>query len=156
MKTNALRILDKENIPYQIFEYEVDEKDLSGVSTAKKIGQNEELLFKTLVLKTDKKEIIVCCIPVAQELDLKKIARCSNAKSVEMLPMKDLLATCGYIRGACSPIGMKKQFPTYVDETCILFDEIFISAGVRGMMIKINREALLSFVKAKCFDLCKE
>lgn len=154
-KTNALRILDKEGISYEMVEYEVDEEDLSGVSTSSKIHQPCELLFKTLVLKNENNQLFVCCIPVAEELDLKKVAKITNNKHVEMLHVKDLLKNCGYVRGGCSPIGMKKKFPTYIDETCILFDEIYVSGGMKGLMIKIKVQDLLSFCEAKCSDLCK-
>jgi len=155
VKTNAMRMLDKENIQYEVFEYEVDENDLSGVSTAKKINQPCELLFKTLVVRNDKKMIYVCCIPVAEELDLKKIAKITKSKSVEMLHVKELLSTCGYVRGSCSPIGMKKKFPTYIDETCILFDEIFVSAGIKGRMLKIKTNDILKFCEFEPVELCK-
>lgn len=155
VKTNAMRILDKQNISYQVYEYEVDENDLSGVSTAKKINQPCEILFKTLVVKNEKKINFVCCIPVAEELDLKRIARYTKSKSVEMLHVKELLPTCGYVRGSCSPIGMKKKFPTYIDETCILYDEIFVSGGMKGIMLKIKTSDLLSFCEFTPVELCK-
>lgn len=155
IKTNAMRMLDKDHISYVVYEYEVDENDLSGVSTAHKINQPHEMIFKTLVLKTDKKEIIVCCIPVASELDLKKVAKVAKVKNVEMLAVKDLLSTCGYVRGGCSPIGMKKKYTTFIDETSILFDEIFVSAGIKGAMLKIKSDVLTSYCDASIVDLCK-
>lgn len=154
-KTNAMRMLDSANIKYNILEYEVDEKDLSGVSTAKKLNINPEQMFKTLVLTNDKKEIIVCCIPVAQELDLKKVAKHFHFKNVEMIAVKQLLNTCGYVRGSCSPIGMKKNFPTCFDETCILFDLIYISGGTKGITLEIKQESLIAFLHASLDDLCK-
>lgn len=152
-KTNAMRQLDTAKIQYTVKEYEVDENDLSGVHVATQLGQPVEQVFKTLVLHGDKTGYFVCCIPVAQELDLKKVARASGNKHAEMIPMKDLLGVTGYIRGGCSPIGMKKKFPTFIDETCILFDEIAVSAGVRGMQIIINPQTLIDFVDATISDL---
>ena len=116
-KTNVMRLLDAAGIPYRTQEYEVDEKDLSGVHVAESIGQDVDTVFKTLVLKGEKTGYLVCCIPVAEELDLKKAARAAGDKKVEMLPMKELLPVTGYIRGGCSPVGMKKKFPTYIEES---------------------------------------
>lgn len=154
-KTNAMRMLDNANIRYTIYEYEVDENDLSGVSTAHKLQKPVEQMFKTLVLTNDKKDIVVCCIPVAQSLDLKKVAKHFHLKNVEMIPVKQLLQTCGYVRGSCSPIGMKKMFPTCLDETCILFETIFISGGMKGIMLEISTEQLLQFLNATIADVCK-
>lgn len=152
-KTNAMRQLDTAKIQYTVKEYEVDENDLSGVHVATQLGQPVEQVFKTLVLRGDKIGYFVCCLPVAQELDLKKVARVSGNKHAEMIPMKDLPGVTGYVRGGCSPIGMKKKFPTFIDETCILFDEIAVSAGVRGMQIIINPQTLIDFVDATVSDL---
>lgn len=154
-KTNAMRILDAANIDYEVITYEVDEENLSGVHTAELIGRNDEELFKTLVLKSANHELLVCCIPVAQELDLKKVAKAGKYKSVEMIPMKDLKNLTGYIRGGCSPIGMKKQYPTFIDETAILFDTILVSAGIRGTMLVISSEKLIDYCHAKVVELCK-
>ena len=148
-----MRQLDTAKIQYTVKEYEVDENDLSGVHVATQLGQPVEQVFKTLVLHGDKIGYFVCCLPVAQELDLKKVARVSGNKHAEMIPMKDLLGVTGYVRGGCSPIGMKKKFPTFIDETCILFDEIAVSAGVRGMQIIINPQTLIDFVDATISDL---
>lgn len=112
-KTNAMRLLDAAGLAYRVMEYEVDENDLSGVHVAKTIGQDPDTVFKTLVLKGERLGYLVCCIPVAEELDLKKVAKTAGDKKVEMIPMKDLLNVTGYIRGGCSPIGMKKKYPTY-------------------------------------------
>lgn len=155
-KTNVIRLLESDKIAYTTKEYEVDENDLSGVHVAGQLGQPVEQVFKTLVLKGDKRGYIVCCIPVAEELDLKKIAKAADDKKVEMIPMKDLLSVTGYIRGGCSPIGMKKKLPTFIDETCELFDIIAISAGIRGMQVLINPQALIEYTKAKTVDLCKQ
>ncbi|MFR5601579.1 MAG: Cys-tRNA(Pro) deacylase [Lachnospiraceae bacterium] len=146
-KTNAMRLLDAAHIPYEVMEYQVDEQDLSGTHVADVLGQDHDSVFKTLVMKGDRTGYLVCCIPVDEELDLKKVARVSGNKKVEMLPMKELLPVTGYIRGGCSPIGMKKAFPTYIEETAILFDKIAVSAGVRGKQILIHPEEFTGFVR---------
>lgn len=154
-KTNVMRLLEKTEIPFEVMEYPVDENDLSGVHVAEVLGQPVEQVFKTLVLKGDKTGYLVCCIPVAEELDLKKVATATKDKKVEMIHMKDLLGITGYVRGGCSPIGMKKKFPTYFDETGILFDKIAVSAGIRGAQIIINPEALCAYVEGTFVDLVK-
>ena len=153
VKTNAMRLLDAEKIKYRSETYEYDESDLSGVTVAAKLNMPPEQLFKTLVTKADKTGYMVFCIPVAEELDLKKAAACSKNKKIEMLHVKDLLPVTGYIRGGCSPIGMKKKFPTYIDETAQLFDEIGVSAGARGHQIILNPYDLANYVDAGFFDL---
>lgn len=155
-KTNVMRLLDAAGIPYRTMEYEVDENDLSGVHVVQQLGQDPDTCFKTLVLKGEKTGYLVCCIPVAEELDLKKAARAAGDKKVEMLPMKELLPTTGYIRGGCSPIGMKKKFPTYIEETAVLFDEIAVSAGMRGAQIILNPEALRAYVDARFCSLVQD
>jgi len=155
-KTNVMRLLDAAKIPYRTMEYEVDETDLSGLHVAQQLGQDPDTCFKTLVLKGEKTGYLVCCIPVAQELDLKKVARAAGDKKVEMLPMKELLPVTGYIRGGCSPIGMKKKFPTYVDETAILFEEIAVSAGMRGAQVILDPQRLAEYVDASFRDLVSE
>lgn len=155
-KTNVMRLLDAAGIPYRTQEYEVDEKDLSGVHVAESIGQDVDTVFKTLVLKGEKTGYLVCCIPVAEELDLKKAARAAGDKKVEMLPMKELLPVTGYIRGGCSPVGMKKKFPTYIEETAELFDEIAVSAGIRGAQVILNPEDLCRYIEAVFADLTQE
>lgn len=152
-KTNVMRMLDAEKITYGTAEYEYSEDDLSGVHAAQAINMPAEQVFKTLVTKGDKTGPIVFVIPVAEELDLKKAAKVSQNKSIEMLHVKDLLGLTGYIRGGCSPIGMKKKFTTYIDETVELFDNISISAGVRGCQVIINPEVLIKFIDAKQADL---
>lgn len=152
-KTNAMRILESNNISYKYFEYDVDENDLSGVTVAKKINASKDEVFKTLVASGDKTGYCVFCIPVEFELNLKKAAYASSNKSVELIKQKDLLNITGYIRGGCSPIGMKKQFPTYLDETAQLFDEIFVSAGIRGIQIKLNPNDLSKLLNAHFADL---
>lgn len=152
-KTNALRILDQHRIAHETIEYEVDESDLSATTVAQKLGQNVEQVFKTLVLRGDKTGVFVCVIPGNFDVDLKKAATVSGNKSCEMIAMKELLPLTGYIRGGCTPIAMKKNYPTYIDESCILFDFIFISAGIRGMQIKINPADLIELVEMRTADL---
>ncbi len=154
-KTNVMRILDFENISYDIIQYDYDDEHLGGEYVAKQINMPEEQLFKTLVTRGDKNGINVFCIPCNQELDLKKAAAASKNKSVEMLHVKELFPLTGYIRGGCSPIGMKKKYPTYIDETSILFEKIAVSAGVRGKQIIINPQTLIDFINAKEIDLTK-
>lgn len=154
-KTNAMRMLDTEGISYNIKEYDYDENNLSGNHAAEEIGMNPEQVFKTLVTRGDKNGINVFCVPVDAELDLKKAAQVSGNKKVEMIHVKEILGLTGYIRGGCSPIGMKKKYPTYIDETAILFDEIAVSAGVRGQQIIINPEKLIEFVSAKEVEITK-
>lgn len=152
-KTNAMRLLEAAGIPFRTAEYEVDENDLSGVHVAEQLGQPPEQVFKTLVLKGERTGYFVCCIPVNAELDLKKAAKAAGDKKCEMLHVKDLLGVTGYIRGGCSPVGMKKKFPTFIDETAILFDEIAVSAGVRGAQIIVEPNALCEYVGAKMIEL---
>ncbi len=152
-KTNAMRLLESAKIPFEIMEYPVDENDLSGNSIAKKTGKDPSQVFKTLVFSGEKNGFGVCCIPTCEELDLKKTAKAFGEKKVEMIHVKDLLKTTGYIRGGCSPVGMKKQFPTVIDETATLFDKIYVSAGVRGTMLGIEPNALADYVGAKFADV---
>ena len=152
-KTNGARLLDKEKVAYELIPYEVDEEDLSAVHVAESLGEDIKTVFKSLVLKGDKSGYFVCVIPGAEELDLKAAAKISGNKNCDMIPMKELLPTTGYIRGACSPFGMKKLFPTYIHETCILFDTIFVSAGQRGLQFKINPEDLIKVTGAEVCDL---
>lgn len=154
-KTNAMRLLEKEGIPFRTQEYPVDETDLSGEHVAAVLEQPAEQVFKTLVTKGEKNGIMVFCIPVCDELDLKKIATLTKDKKVDMIPVKDLLSLTGYIRGGCSPVGMKKKYPTWFDETAQLFDEIYVSAGVRGCQIIINPEMLVDCVEGNFADLVK-
>ncbi len=153
MKTNAMRILDAGKIEYTTAEYEYDENDLSGVKVAKSLNMPEEQLFKTLVTKGDKTGHTVFCIPVNEKLDLKKAAVVSKNKKIEMLNVKELLPVTGYIRGGCSPIGMKKKFVTFIDETAELFDKIGVSAGIRGCQILIEPNELARFIEAEFVDL---
>ena len=155
-KTNAARLLDSQKIPYELIPYEVDETDLGAQHIADQLGENIEQVFKTLILQGDKTGHLVCVIPGAEEVDLKKAAKVSGNKKVDLIPMKELLPTTGYIRGGCSPVGMKKPFPTFIDETCILYDYIYVSAGVRGLQFKIDPQALVGFVGAEIVDLIAE
>lgn len=155
IKTNVMRLLDQAEIPYEALEYEVDEDDLSGEHVAIQIGIPSEQVFKTLVVKGDKKGVVVFCIPVALELNLKKAANVIGDKKIEMLHVKELLGATGYIRGGCSPIGMKKKYPTYIDETAILFDEITISAGVRGCQLHLSRKQLVEYIDATLCDIAE-
>ncbi len=148
MKTNVMRMLDKAKIPYKTAEYKVDESDLSGIHVAKEVGMNPDIVFKTLVAKGDKTGFCVFCIPCDKELDLKKAAKASGNKRTELLALKDLLPTTGYIRGGCSPIGMKKQFPTYIHESAQDFEEIAVSGGIRGLQIILSPNNLKDFINA--------
>ena len=152
-KTNAVRLVQQAGIPCREAFYEYDENDLNGNHAAKALGFPPEQVFKTLVARGEKTGINVFCIPVCCELDLKKAAKAVGEKSIAMLPGKELLPLTGYIRGGCSPVGMKKPFPTYIDETASLYEYIYISAGVRGLQFKINPEDLTSYVKAALADI---
>lgn len=155
IKTNAMRILDQNGIDYNAVEYEVDENDVSGVHVAETVGEDVDRVFKTLVARTEPGGIHVFCIPSADELDLKKAAAKTGNKRVEMIHVRELLGLTGYIRGGCSPIGMKKKYPTFIDETAVLFDRIFVSGGQRGVQVEINPEVLADFVDAEFLDLTK-
>jgi Cys-tRNA(Pro)/Cys-tRNA(Cys) deacylase len=152
-KTNVARILDKQAIQYELVEYEVDESDLSATTVASKLGQEVDRIFKTLVVRGDKTGIFVCVIPGAEELDLKKAAQLSGNKSAAMIHVKEILELTGYIRGGCSPIGMKKNYPAFIDESCTLYDTIFVSAGIRGLQLQIAPVDLISLVSCKIGDL---
>ena len=151
--TNAMRLLKAAGIDFETREYEVDESDLSGVHAAEVLGLPPEQVFKTLVLRGEKQGILVCVLPVELDVDLKKLARAAGDKKVEMIHMKELLPLTGYIRGGCSPVGMKKEFPTYIDETAMLFDAIAVSGGMRGVQLIVNPDQLLGFVKGEYVDL---
>ena len=148
-KTNVARLLDKAKVPYELIPYEVDENDLSAVHVAASLGEDIEQVFKTLVLRGDKTGHFVCVIPGEHEVDLKMAAKASGNKKCEMLPLKELLPTTGYIRGGCSPIGMKKHFPTYIHETCLSFPYIYVSAGVRGLLIILAPQDLIREARAE-------
>ena len=153
--TNAMRLLKQAGIEYGTSEYEVDESDLSGVHAAQMLGIDPDCMFKTLVTRGEQKGIYVFCIPVAEELDLKKCAAAVGEKKVEMIHVKELLGLTGYVRGGCSPIGMKKKYPTYIDEIATLFDRIYVSAGMRGQQVILSPEDLRAYTDATFVDLTK-
>ena len=152
-KTNAMRILDKAKIVYKVIQYEYDDNDLNGITIAKSASLNPEIVFKTLVARGDKTGIIVMCVPVGKEIDLKKAAAESGNKRVEMLHVKELLPTVGYMRGACSPVGMKKKFPTYIDSSVLNVSEMAVSGGMKGYQILLNSKDLSDFLEAKVCDI---
>lgn len=152
-KTNAVRIVQQKKYPFKEAFYDYDPDDLNGMHAAQAIGFPPEQVFKTLVAKGNKNGIMVFCLPVCCELDLKKAAKAANDKSVELVAVKDLLALTGYIRGGCSPIGMKKKYQTYIDEACQLFDEIAVSAGERGHQIILHPDTLIALTDASLVDI---
>lgn len=152
-KTNAMRQLDSAKIKYEICEYEVDENDLSGTHIADQIGLAYEQVFKTIVTRGDKSGYIVFCIPCHKEIDLKAAAAVTGNKRIEPVHVKELLGLTGYIRGGCSPVGMKKKFPTWFDESALLQEKITVSAGVRGMQLLLATSDIISFTSAKCADI---
>lgn len=152
-KTNAARLLDRAKIAYGLVPYEVDEENLAAIHVAEQLGEDIAQVFKTLVLRGDKNGIFICVVPGDAEVNLKVVAKVSGNKSAEMLHLKELLPATGYIRGGCSPIGMKKDFPAFIHHTCMDFDLIYISAGVRGLQIKINPADLVRFSGAIVADL---
>jgi Cys-tRNA(Pro)/Cys-tRNA(Cys) deacylase len=152
-KTNAMRLLSAAGVSYIVKEYPVDESDLSAVHAAKFLDIPAEQVFKTLVLRGASGAYIVCCVSAATELDLKKTAKAAGEKSVALIPVKDLYPLTGYVRGGCSPIGMKKKFPTFIDETAQLFDTIGISAGERGLQVVLAPADLAAFIPAQFADL---
>lgn len=152
-KTNVARLLDKAKVPYQLVPYEVDENDLSAIHVAEQLDENVEQVFKTLILHGDKSGYFVCVIPGADEVDLKKAAKVSRNKKCEMIPVKELLPLTGYIRGGCSPIGMKKHFPTYIHFSAEQFDNIYISAGQRGLQVLLAPADLVRETNASFADL---
>ncbi len=152
-KTNAVRLVEQARIPCRERFYDFDEKDLNGNHAAEAIGMPPEQVFKTLVARGEKTGINVFCIPVCCELDLKKAAKAAGDKNMELTAVKELLGLTGYIRGGCSPVGMKKKYPTFFDETCVLWEEIAVSAGTRGHQMLVPPEALVSLVGAKLVDI---
>ncbi len=152
-KTNAARILDREKVEYELVPYTVDENNLAADHVAAELGEPIEQVYKTLVLHGDKTGYIVCVVAGNREVDLKKAAKVSGNKKVEMIPMKDLLGVTGYIRGGCTSIGMKKHFPTFISEEALTFPFIYVSAGQRGLQIKLKPEDLLRVAQAKAADI---
>ncbi len=155
-KTNAARILDQKKISYELVPYEVDENDLAATHVAEQLSEDIEQVFKTLVLRGDKNGLLVCVIPGDKEVDLKKAAKLSGNKKVEMIAMKELLPLTGYIRGGCTPIGMKKPYPTWIHFTCERFPFIYISAGQRGLQLKLSPADLINAFKIEVGDLIAE
>lgn len=153
MKTNAARILESKKISFSLIEYEFSEDEIDAVSVAKKISVEPERVFKTLVARGDKNGVNIFIIPANATLDLKKAALCSNNKKIEMIKEKELLPLTGYIKGGCSPIGMKKNYPTYLDISALNFEYIFVSAGKRGMQIRISPQDLLTVTNAESESL---
>ena len=153
-KTNAARLLDRAGIAYELIPYTVDENDLAATHVAAELGEDIATVFKTLVLRGDRTGHFVCVVPGDSEVDLKAAAKVSGNKKCDLIPMKELLPTTGYIRGGCSPIGMRKPFPTFIHETCTLHPHIYISAGVRGLQIRIAPSDLLRFTGASTAVLC--
>ena len=151
-KTNALRMLDKAKIPYSIKEYEYDEEHLDGRHVASQVDMDPNAIFKTLVLHDHHNEHLVCCVPVLEEIDLKKLAKLAGRKSVEMIHQKDLLSVTGW----CSPVGMKKQFPTYIDESILKVDEVAFSAGKRGYQMIVNVQQILTYLNVEVGDIIRK
>ena len=155
-KTNAARLLDQANVPYELVAYEVDENNLDAGHVAASLGEDINRVFKTLVLRGDRTGHFVCVVPGNAEVDLKKAARVSGNKKADLILMKELLPTTGYIRGGCSPVGMKKPFPTFFHESCQLYEHIFVSAGMRGLQFKMAPAQLVGYVGASVADLIME
>lgn len=155
-KTNAARLLDRAKIAYDLVPYTVDEDNLAATHVAEELGEDIATVFKTLVLRGDREGLFVCVIPGDKEVDLKAAARVSGNKKADLIPMKELLPTTGYIRGGCSPIGMKKPLPTFIHSTCMEHQRIYISAGVRGLQIAIAPQDLIAYVGASVAELCAE
>lgn len=152
-KTNAARLLDAAGIAYELVPYEYDENDLAAEHVAEQLGEDIGRVFKTLVLRGDRTGLFVCVVPGDMEVDLKTAARISGNKSCQMIHVKELLPLTGYIRGGCSPIGMKKPLPTFIFESALLYDFIFVSAGVRGLQLKINPSDLISYISARIYPM---
>lgn len=158
VKTNAVRELERGGIDFELMSYETDDEDLSsgvGVRISEMLGEDPETAFKTLVTVTPAGGHVVCCVPVAEELDLKKAAAAAGEKSLAMLPMRELEPTTGYVRGGCTPVGMRKQFPTLIDETAQLFDKIGISGGRRGLSLRVSPADLAAFIGAAFADITR-
>ena len=152
-KTNAARLLSAAGISYELVPYEVDENNLAADHVAASLGEDLDQVFKTLVLRGDRSGLFVCVMPGSLEVDLKVAARISGNKNCEMLPLKELLPSTGYIRGGCSPIGMKKKYPTFIDEVALLYPFIFVSAGIRGLQLKIAPQDLIDYIGASLYPL---
>ena len=154
-KTNAARFLDTLKLPYEMTSYEVDEEDLSAVHAAVSLGVDASCVFKTLVARDDAKRIVVACIPAADEIDLKALAKVAQAKRCELVAVKELLALTGYIRGGCSPLAMKKHYATFIDESIHQHEKVYVSAGLRGVQLRLSPLVLIEASKAMCASLTK-
>lgn len=152
-KTNVARLLDAAGISYELVPYSFTEDDLSAQHVAAELGEDIDQVFKTLVLRGDRTGYFVCVIPGDFEVDLKLAARISGNKSCEMLHVRELLPVTGYIRGGCSPIGMKKPFPTFIHESALLYDHIYVSAGIRGLQLRISPQDLISYISAEIYPI---
>lgn len=152
-KTNAARLLDRAKIAYELIPYTVDEDNLAATHVAEELGEDIAMVFKTLILRGDRTGHFVCVIPGDKEVDLKAAARVSGNKKADLIPMKELLPTTGYIRGGCSPIGMKRPFPTFIHATCLDHERIYISAGVRGLQIAIAPVDLIAYTGAEVAEI---
>ncbi len=155
-KTNVARILDKEKVPYEIKAYDFDPEDLNALHAAESFGLEPGRVFKTLVLRGDRNGLFVCVVPSDKTVDLKKAAKASGNKSAEMLHVKDLLENTGYIRGGCSPIGMKKHFPTFIDSSVNNWDKITVSAGQRGVMVLVTPSDIMRVARMTAADITKD
>ncbi|MDD3343875.1 MAG: Cys-tRNA(Pro) deacylase [Sulfurospirillaceae bacterium] len=155
-KTNAARFLDTLKIAYELTSYAVDEEDLSATHAAQMLGVSTDVVFKTLVARDEKNLLLVACIPSHQEIDLKALARLANIKRCELVAVKELLALTGYIRGGCSPLGMKKHFVTFFDESIFKHSHIYVSAGLRGLQLKLAPKDLIAATKGQCGDIVKQ
>lgn len=154
-KTNAARLLDKAGISYELVPYEVDENDLAATHISEQLGEPAEQVFKTLVLSGDRNGYFVCVVPGNAEVDLKAAAKVSGNKKCDLIPMKELLGVTGYIRGGCSPVGMKKLFPTWFHSTVLDYDTVYVSAGVRGLQLRIDPRRLIAYIHASVADIIK-
>lgn len=155
-KTNALRIIESAGVEFQAYEYEIADGMIDAVSIARKIGRSPEEVFKTLVTEDPKHEHFVFVVPACAELDLKKAAKISGKKSIDLIPSRQLLGLTGYIHGGCSPVGMKKNFSTFIDETAILYETICVSGGRVGLNVAVDPEALAELIGAEFTDLVKD
>ena len=152
-KTNAMRLLGQAGIDFETMEYDYDENDLNGLHAAERTGMPPDQVFKTLVARGSRRGILVFCVPVSSELDMRKAAAAAGDKSAELIHVKELLPLTGYIRGGCSPVGMKKKYPVFIDESAVLYDRIGISAGERGVQLALSPEDLVRFTEAELADL---
>lgn len=153
MKSNAMRLLEENSIPFIAHEYDTADGEIDACSIAGKLGRSTDEVFKTLVTEAPGPEYYVFVVPASGELNLKKAAKAAKVKSIEMIPLKKLLPLTGYVHGGCSPVGMKKKFPTFIDETAILFDRMFVSGGYIGLNLEIAPEELAGFVEAEFADI---